>query len=78
MWLQHRLSALLQRHLHSRLNTCLQWIRQRPLQDEMANIQVLGSVASYIGGFEGNSSFHHPVPHDSLHSMKNLHHWQNS
>ena len=31
---EHRLSALLQLHLHSQLNTWLQWIGKRPLQEE--------------------------------------------
>ena len=31
-------SALPQLHLHSRLDTCLQWIGQKQLQDEMRNI----------------------------------------
>ena len=34
MLLEHRLSALPQLHFHSRLNTWLQWIEQRQLQDE--------------------------------------------
>ena len=46
--LEHRLSALLQLYLHSRLNTWLRWIGQRRLQDDMRIIQVLGIVASYI------------------------------
>ena len=49
MQLKHRLSALLQLHLHSRLNTWLQWIGQRRLQDEMRII--LGIRASYIRDF---------------------------
>ena len=32
------LSALLQLHLHFRLNTWLQWIEQRQLQDDIKNI----------------------------------------
>ena len=48
MQLEHRLSALLQLHLHSQLNTWLQWTWQRQLQDETRNIYVLGSGASYI------------------------------
>ena len=51
MWLEHRLSALLQLHLHYLLNTWLPWIGQRQLQDEMRNIQVLGFGASYIRDF---------------------------
>ena len=46
--LEHRLSALLQLHLQSRLNTWLQWIEQRQLQDEIRNIEVWGFSASYI------------------------------
>ena len=42
------LSALLQPHLHSQLNTWLQWIGQRQLQDEPRNIYVLGLGATYI------------------------------
>ena len=42
------MSALLQLHLHSRLNTWLQWIGQRQLQDETRNIQSLWFGASYI------------------------------
>ena len=38
MSLEHRLSALLQLHLHSELNTGLQWTGQRQLQDETRNI----------------------------------------
>ena len=48
MRLEHRLSALLQLHLHSQLNTWLQWIRQRQLQDETRNINVLGLGVTYI------------------------------
>ena len=35
MQLEHRLPALLQLHIHSQLNTWLQWIGQRQLQDEI-------------------------------------------
>ena len=48
MQLEHRLSALLPLHLHSRLNTLLQYIAQRQLQNEMKNIQVLEFSAAYI------------------------------
>ena len=41
-------AALLQLHLHSRLNTWFQWIEQRQLQDKTRNIQVLGFGATYI------------------------------
>ena len=37
--MEHRLSALLQLHLHSWLNTYFQWIRQRERQDEAKNIK---------------------------------------
>ena len=37
-------------HLHSQLNTWLQWIKQRQLQDETRNINVLGLGAPYIRG----------------------------
>ena len=42
--------ASLQPHLNSRLNTWLQWIGQRQLQDEMGNIQVLVFGVPYIRG----------------------------
>ena len=48
MQLEHRLSALLQLHLHSQLSTWLQWIGQRQLQDETRNIWGGGLGASYI------------------------------
>ena len=48
MWSEHRLSALLQLHLHFRLNTWLQWIGQRQLQRETTNIEVLRIAAPYI------------------------------
>ena len=51
MQLEHRLSALLQLHLHSRLNTWLHWIGQRQLQDETRNIEVWGFGAAYIRYF---------------------------
>ena len=48
MLLEHRLSALLQLHLHSQLNTSLHWIGQRQLHDETRNI-IFGDLgASYI------------------------------
>ena len=37
MLLQYRLSALLQLHLHSRLNIWFQWIGQSQLQDKTIN-----------------------------------------
>ena len=42
MCVELRLSALLQLHLLSRLNTWPQYIEQRQLQDEQTNIEVLG------------------------------------
>ena len=47
----HRLSALLQLHLHSRFNTWLQSIGQRQLQHETRNIKVLVFGASYVRDF---------------------------
>ena len=44
------MSALLQLRLHSRLNTWLQWIGQKQLQDETRNIYVLVFGVSYIRG----------------------------
>ena len=51
MYLEHPLSALLHLHLHSRLNTQLQWIGQRQLQNETRNIYVLGFGATCIRDF---------------------------
>ena len=48
---EQRLSALLQLHRHSQLNTWLQYIVQRQLQAEKRNIQVLAFGASYIRDF---------------------------
>ena len=45
---EHLLSALLQLHLHSGLNTWLQWIGQRELQNERRNIWVWGFRAPYV------------------------------
>ena len=50
MLLEHRLSALLQKHLHSWLNIWLQWIGQRQLQYETRNILVMVFSAIYIRG----------------------------
>ena len=58
MLLEHRLSALLQPHLHSRLNTWLQWIEQRQLQGETRNILVLGLCAPDIRGLTVSSEKH--------------------
>ena len=51
MYLEHRLSALLQLHLHYLLNSWLQWIGQRQLQDQMRNIEVLEFGVTYIRYF---------------------------
>ena len=51
MYLEHRLSALLQLDLHSRLNNWLQWVVQRQLQDETRTIQVLQFGATYSRDF---------------------------
>ena len=49
MLLEQGLSALLQQlFLYSRLNTWLQWIGYRQLQDEMRNTSVLGFDAKQI------------------------------
>ena len=46
--MEHRLSALLQLHLHSRLNIWLQGIQQRQPQESARIFWVLGFGASYI------------------------------
>ena len=51
MQLEHRLSALLQLHLHSPLNTWFEYIAQRQLQAETGNSEALGFGASYIRDF---------------------------
>ena len=58
-----RLSALLQLHLHSRLNTWVQWFVQRQLQDDMRNIKVWGFGASHIRGLTIylTDNDHHPT-----------------
>ena len=48
MQLEHRLSALLQLHLHSLLNVWVQWIVQKQVQYETRNIKVLQFGATYI------------------------------
>ena len=48
MLLEHRLSALLQLHLHSRLNIWLQGIRQRLPEDSMRIFHVLTFGAAHI------------------------------
>ena len=58
MQMEHRLSALLQLHLHSPLNTWVQYIAQRQLQAKMRNIWVLAFGASYIRDFAVNK-----IPH---------------
>ena len=47
----NKIFGSLQQHLHSRLNTWLQYIAQIQLQDEMWNIQVLEFGAPYIRDF---------------------------
>ena len=54
MKLEHRLSALPQLHLHSQLNTWLQWIGQRQLQDETTNSYILELGAPYIRELTAN------------------------
>ena len=44
------MSALLQLHLYSQLNTRLQWIEQRQLQDETWNTWVLGFGGTFSRG----------------------------
>ena len=51
MYLEHRLSALLQLNLNPGLNAWFQWIGQRQLQDETRIVYVLGFGASYIRDF---------------------------
>ena len=48
MQLAHGLAAVPQLHLHSQLNTWLQWIGQRKLQNETRSICILGFAAAYI------------------------------
>ena len=50
MQMGHRLSALLQLHLHFRLNAWLQWTGQRQLQGGTRNIEVLGFGVPYTRG----------------------------
>ena len=49
--MEHRLSALLQLHLHSPPNTWLQYIAQRQLQAETRDIKVWEFGAAYIRDF---------------------------
>ena len=58
MYLEHRMSALLQLHLHFPLNTWLQYIAQRQLQAETRNLYVLGFGATYIRDFTVFLLFH--------------------
>ena len=51
MYLEQRQQVLLQLHLHSGLNTGLQWIGQRQLEDETRNIKISGFGATYIRDF---------------------------
>ena len=64
-----RLSALLRLHIHSKLNTWLQWIEQRPLQDKTKNNQVLGFGASYIGDL----TVHRPEHTHMAGVLQNMH-----
>ena len=45
------LSAPLQLHLHSQLNTWLQWVERRQLREDTRNIWTLGFGAIYTRGF---------------------------
>ena len=49
-YLKPLISALLQLHLHPRLNTWIKWIEQSQLQDETRDIGVLGFGATNIKG----------------------------
>ena len=60
---------LLQLNLHFRLNTWLQWIGQRQLQDETRNINVLGLGATYIKGSTVCAS---DIYHDCLAHAKDI------
>ena len=69
MQLELPLSALLQLHLHSQLNTWLQWIGQRQQQDETRNIDVLGLGAPYIKELTlHNASCNPPIVMPIIHS----------
>ena len=57
MQLEHRLSVLLQLHLHSRLNNWLHWIGQMQLNDETRNFKVWRFDAPYIRYFMVYFSF---------------------
>ena len=53
MWLEHRLSALLQLLFHSRLSTWLQWVGKRQLQDKTRkfkfwNLGCITGLAVYV------------------------------
>ena len=48
MQLEHRLSALLRLHLHSRLSTWLQWIGPKQLQDETRSIFKFWDLVRFI------------------------------
>ena len=60
-------------HIRSRLNTWLQWIRQRHLQDETRNILVLGFGAAYIRGLTVTTAVNHAVFAASLIESKTYH-----
>ena len=66
-------SALLQLHIHSRLNTWLQWIGQRQLQDETGNILVLVFNSTYI---RDSTAFLWMITGTEITSFRrNFHHW---
>ena len=69
MQLEHRLSALLQLHLRSRLNTWLQWFGQRQLQDKTWIIQVLGLGVTYIRDFTVNTILYEILLVEALSDM---------
>ena len=60
---EHRLSPLLQPHLHFPRNTWLQYIAQRQLQAETINVQVQGFGASYIRDFTVDQNNTKPKSH---------------
>ena len=62
MQLEHRLPALLQLHLHSRLNTWLQWIGQRHCNTWRETFKLWLFGASYIRDF---TVVHHTHPNSN-------------
>ena len=57
MYLEHRLSALIQLHLHARFNTWLQWSGQGQPQDQVRSIYVLGFGAPHTRGLKAHSIY---------------------